>query len=1473
MNSSRDKHIRVLLLLSISLLMFVLVAEPNEVSSAAFVVDSNGDSNDINPGDGICASEDSVCTLRAAIQETNAIIGADTITFMLPSGQTIISPLTALPPISDTLTIDATTQPGTQCATMFSSSQMKVVINGSSASLDADGLFVAAGSGSAIRGLAIGNFSGNGVRITADNTTVSCNHIGTSDTGTIARPNDKNGVFIEAGSNNLIGGYTAAARNVISANSGAGVWIGPFIEEEAIVSDVIPTSEPATDNIVAGNYIGSNNSGVAAFGNGQNGISVLGATTLNNVIGGETAGAGNLISGNLGAGVGLLEASEQTFIAGNRIGTNVLGNWALGNALSGVLIENSANNHIADNLISGNSSDGITIADPPSSVASINNLITANLIGTNHNGMSALPNAASGIFIQNASYNTVGGSAEEDGNIISGNGGNGILVQRSPNFTVLENKILSNTIGIATDGMTTVGNISTGISMMNAQATLVQGNIIGGNAAGITLQSPNTENNVIIGNWIGTDPTGTYAWGNGEHGIFLNSLAHNTTIGTTSPGEGNVIAKHSGRGIWMTGVGTNNNSIRGNSIYDNQGDEIENKLGIDLAGSGVNPNDLGDADDGANHLQNYPNIIGVYAFNNTTLLNMQLNSTPNATFNVDIYLNEVCDASGYGEGQQYLMSTEMTTDGFGSDGLVLDIGEIVAGMPFVTTTATDQNGNTSEFSNCVEVIDAFVVTSTNDADDGECNLSHCSLREAIMLANELIGLDTIAFAIQASGPQTIVLSDTLDVITDPVVINGLTQPGGTCPLALAPPQMDILTTEKVALDVDPLPPAPPQLSIELDGSLAGIGAQGLVITAGGSTVRGLAINNFDGDGVVLEDGGNNVLECSIIGLDIGGTDPLGNGGNGLVVDNSAGNRIGAAEIDPLSLGDEAVAATLHLGNVIADNDGHGILVTGDGAVDNELYGNVIGLDLTATMPLGNGLDGIHVEDAPNIAIGRKMVDLMNFIGANGENGISLIGASDAQVIGNFVGADASGVAVLGNGENGVLMVDSFSAMVAYNLVAGNGLTGMTLNGESNSNSVTDNIIGSDIWALSALSNGSHGLAVTGYDNVIQRNTIFYNMGHGVVVEGELSTGNHLLDNKIFGNLGLGIDLGGDAITANDVGDLDTGANLLQNYPEITDVVYGETSTTIIGTLDSTAATTFTLQFFASPFCDPSGMGEGYMLLVTEEITTGVDGLANFEFVVPEMLPAGMHVTATAVDPVGNTSEFSACVPEAGNFAELLLSPLLPTRSALPGDTATYEFSVMNLGNVDDTYTLSATGDWEFDLSAVTTPLLQPGQSFEFTLTVTVPSDAVAGVLDETTITAKSVFDEFTTRSAVGMTVAEQFGAVTVDWDTTEAEGKPGEVVNYHFTVTNNGNGDDNFVLSFAGEWDSDVIPPSTGVLGMGETFALTLTVTIPITAVVGVSDVTTVTATSLFDMTMAVETMITTRVVQHKVYLPIVVTP
>jgi CSLREA domain-containing protein len=279
----------------------------------------------------------------------------------------------------------------------------------------------------------------------------------------------------------------------------------------------------------------------------------------------------------------------------------------------------------------------------------------------------------------------------------------------------------------------------------------------------------------------------------------------------------------------------------------------------------------------------------------------------------------------------------------------------------------------------------FTVNSTADPGVGVCDVAECTLREAINAANATPGTDTIAFNIPSTGPHTIQPTSALPTITDPVIIDGTTQPG----FAGAP-------------------------IIELDGSLAGAATNGLSITAGGSTVRGLVINRFSQNGISISLKGNNLIEGNFIGTDVTGSVDLGNGLSGVFLQFSLNNTVG---------GTEPGAGNLISGNI------SGIFL-GNGATGTQVQGNFIGTDVTGTVALGNG--SALVISADNNTIGGTTLDARNII----SGGIG-IGGQGNQVQGNFIGTDVTGTVALDSNVTGVSITGSRNTIGGTEPGAGN----------------------------------------------------------------------------------------------------------------------------------------------------------------------------------------------------------------------------------------------------------------------------------------------------------------------------------------------------------------------------------------------------------------------------------------------------
>jgi CSLREA domain-containing protein len=516
------------------------------------VVDSTADTSDANPGDGLCDDGFDACTLRAAIDEANASPGHDTISFSIGTGVQTITPNTPLPTIfSDPVTIDGTTQAG------YAGNPI-IELNGEIAGMDADGLVLVAGD-TTIRGLVINRFDRAGIEVNSGRNVIQGNYIGTDVTGNSDLGNEDAGVQISDSSNNVIGGTVVGARNVISGN---GILLTGF--------GVRIIGENSTGNLVQGNFIGTNAAGTAGIYNG-NGIEIDGASS--NTIGGASAAARNIISGNNGQGVRIFGGNFNE-LQGNYIGLDVSGSGWLGNTSYGVLLDRGASfNSIggsapgSGNVISGNVAGGIDIYG--GTAPSAQNRIHGNHIGTNATGDGPIGNGF-GIRIGFSAGNVIGGADADSRNVISGNFGDGVFIVGN---TATANSVLGNFIGLDAAGTVALGNRGVGVEIANAPRNVIggmtasSGNVISGNTQnGIGIDFVEATGNTITSNFIGTDVTGLRDLGNAEDGINIDSASNNTIEGTES-GAGNLISGNDAHGVNI--VGTVFDSSSGTTIQGN----------------------------------------------------------------------------------------------------------------------------------------------------------------------------------------------------------------------------------------------------------------------------------------------------------------------------------------------------------------------------------------------------------------------------------------------------------------------------------------------------------------------------------------------------------------------------------------------------------------------------------------------------------------------------------------------------------------------------------------------------------------------------------------------------------------------------------------------------------------------------------------------------------------------------------------
>jgi titin len=565
------------------------------------------------------------------------------------------------------------------------------------------------------------------------------------------------------------------------------------------------------------------------------------------------------------------------------------------------------------------------------------------------------------------------------------------------------------------------------------------------------------------------------------------------------------------------------------------------------------------------------------------------------------------------------------------------------------------------------LLTSFVVSNPNDSGPG-------SLRQAILDADRHPGNDRIRFAIPGDGARVIFLVSSLPAVTDPVIIDGFTEPGSR-------PNSSAEGDEAVRL-------------IVLEGFAAGA-ANGLVLTGGGITVRGLVIDGFSGSGIAIASRGGDTIAGNAIGTDATGTRALGNGqdgvavlapgniiggttsaarnlisGNGLdgviVAGGSssnliAGNYIGTNAAGTAALGNAAGVLIANspsnvIGgsvtaarNLISGNHKPGVLILGQDATKNAVSGNYIGTNVDGTSALPNAI-GFDILNAPGNTIGGLVASEGNLIAAAlGDQGDILGGGStDNLVAANKVGTTASGLGRIGGSENGICIINAPNNQLggttagSQNVISGFARNGVVITGPAaTGNRVEGNLIGTDVTGTNPLGSGSNGVKVTNgaSGNTIggtepgAANVIAFNgtsgTGSGVAVSSGVR--NTILSNRIYGNAGAAITVDPQKGTAG-------------NDAPGTPVVRSATLTTgrllIDGSLTATPGSRVLVQFFLS---DPSRPWIGSSFLGSETVTTSAAGLTSFKAAFSASASVGEQVNATATVLGGGTSPYSTGV--------------------------------------------------------------------------------------------------------------------------------------------------------------------------------------------------------------------------------------
>ena len=1446
------------------------------------------------------------------------------------------------------------------------------------------------------------------------------------------------GVMIE-GLNTIVGGPLPQDDNVISGDGGPGVVIEPTAEGNELLENQIGVIGPSGNGIVYG------------IGNGAQGVLV---ESSSNLIGG--ANLGNVISDNAEDGVEVLETAQdgatQNVIAGNLIGTvpgggYLFGSGDPGNRGNGVEIQNAANNVIggtstgAGNVISANTGAGVDI----NGVGALGNVIAGNIIGLMSGGSDILGNDLQGVAVS-SSDTQIG-----PGNVISGNQ-NGISITGAE---VVGVTVIGNLIGTDSTGEIDLGNAFDGVLVDGANGVTIQGNasgsqVISGNTVGIDIVD--SQSDLIEGNFVGTDKTGTLELPNSQQGVLINGSSNNTIGGTSASSKNLISSNHTGLEIENTSsdnlvegnlVGTDitgklplGNEVDGVTISNSSGNTIGGTLadqgntiafnssyGIELV-SGDGDAFLSNAifSNGANAIS-AGNPIGIYLWpgsnqsitapelatatpnlsSGTTTINGSYSGQSSTRFLIQFFSNSSADPAGQYEGQTLLGSTIVTTDAQGNATISVSIPSLVTAGYWITATATylaTTNANpainaveTSTFSSqVVQAFNVLLVTNTSDDVNTTGSLPNAITASNTALNNNPYFPNVIEFQIPGTGLQTIELSSELPEITEPVVIDGYSQPGSETNSAGSTYQTGDTKETDVA-----------SIEIQIDGSeITANGVNGLTIDAQNCTIDGLSITGFSGGaGIAIVDSpsvpglpgdtiwGNfigvtqfnptsfnpvaatsnlyaNGVGISITGAGnfVGGPSPIdrnviqGNLGAGVMLSGAAGtgNAVGSNFIldngsDGVLVSNGASSNSIGLaigqgpdggGNVISGNQGNGVHILGALSQGNSVSNNEIGtqvgqagllIPIRGTLPRPNKGDGILVEDGGGNVIGGQATDSGNVIAGNSLNGVAIVddsgdssatqnrvqgndigfnnrnqsiylipnfgdgvlisasnniiggdstaatniiidngqdgvaivavlnvsavgnlidgndigtqsgtnqygntidgiylsGATDTTIggttsgganviagnhagvviqsggsnllVGNLIGLSADGSNALGNAQDGITISNSSgntiggTATGTANDIAGNGGAGIDLTGNSTSGTlIQGNLIGTNPSGSDSLGNSSDGVLVqnSSSSNTIggtaagAANTISNNLGSGIAIES--GQGNAILSNSIVGNGVMGINLA-------------AGANDGIATPALTAAIPNSVAGTTNVQWNYTAQVggTFVFQFFSNTSADSSGNFEGQTLLGTVTLTV-VAGANSFSEDLAVAVASGQSITATvtyqgapSLLTPGDSSAFSGAVPALAvviQFASAETTPqTTPGTVVIPvertGNTAgavSVTFATADGSAVEGVDYKAASGTLTF-ASGVTTQsiditLLDARVAIgDFTFTVSLSSPAGGATLGATSTTTVIINEDNQTNTyfvdtALGTSIQDGPYSGSLAWAIAKSNANP-----------------------------------------------------------------------------------------------------
>ncbi len=1086
-------------------------------------------------------------------------------------------------------------------------------------------------------GNAVGANGGSGIRLSrCTRLTLYNNLIGMyfTPSGAILMPN-QDGIRTDALTASIIGGGHRNQPNYVAGNRGNGILLG------------YEYYGGSHSNVIQGNYVGVDSTGMFALTNGGDGLRIVGD---DNLVGGGTnvwsAGGyreGNILSGN--ASNGLFLGGSGNLVVGNLIGCDDTGTGPLGNKGNGIYCQ-GGQNFIGDPVLGGNV---ISANDYNGIMNGSGNRIQNNFIGLGLAGEGALGNGYCGIYLTGYNgYNTIGGTNANEGNYIANHPFYGIYLDDCENHTT----IAGNWLGFLPAGMDGDANGSGAIYVEGptnswATANTIRRNILDG-PTGVNLQR--TRDQVVEDNWIGFDPYSARVSTTMYWGVYVREGAGNRIGGDL----GNRIGGTRQAGIYLENSASTWQSY--NRVY-------SNLVGVATNLGGVVTN----RGDGIVLVNCRQDVVGDRHHPNWV-----------ANGRVGIKSNGGCsnDISGNCIGRSPFRPG--AAPGNASHGIEIEnsVGENIG---LTDSSILDDAGNVIVGSQGHGV---YVFNS-----------------QRISLENNFIGLDPAVNAAQPNaldGVHIAIAEDCyvgLHMVGEVRVIRGNVISGNRGHGVYASSSSNIWVSGNC-------------IGTGTNGSTpVGNGGDGVCLVQALDSTVGSGYDECYEDGYNVIGGnasnGIHILEMNgakgadiqgnFIGTDARSQASLTNGGCGILVENSGGNRIGyehglcgntivnsgshgIAIVGPQAEANEIVGNWIGIptnswpmgnhghgiyltntpltviggapaaGNRISDNDACGILaVAASGTV---VRGNFIGTGANGTSARSNGQDGLRAENSPDLVVGGVADQHGNVLAHNGGHGLRLVECPRALLQGNAVGVSLAASAALGNFAAGILLSNCTTCVIIDNAVGDNGGPGIQLSGPScDLASIRSNLVGVADDGATDLGNAGDGIHLRGGDrNQVCDNRVAFNGGFGVVVY--TGARNLVRDTLLYLNALQSIH-----VATNEPAN-PSQPNEGIRPPRITSATVG--STRLQGTVNGSPLANYTLEVVYASYTNQSGAQARHILGHTN-VTTDAGGAATFDVAFATSLPHGTWMAASMTDTNNNTSELSAPVR--------LVNPLVPAAPA------------------------------------------------------------------------------------------------------------------------------------------------------------------------------------------------------------------